>query len=191
MSTNLVERVRKARQLQGIAPMAQTPSITAAARSAANVPGGWFGGILGVVDYWNRAPGDGIGGSGGSGWQQGTIGNVTGLPADDTAHDITSLVLPFDGVWLVLLRAWVWCGPGAYAYKYGVNHAAGQPLGADNFNLVLSQPIITQHESDVVTIVDTAALGRSYWAVLSMNAPAGATYNAAMGIYAIWTASGL
>lgn len=64
MSTNLVERVRKARQLQGIAPMAQTPSITAAARSAANVPGGWFGGWLGVSPWWQYGAPGGVGAHG-------------------------------------------------------------------------------------------------------------------------------
>lgn len=65
MATNLPERVRKARQLQGAAaPVAQALTGTASSRSASVVPGGWFGGWLGVVDYWNRCPTPGGGGAG-------------------------------------------------------------------------------------------------------------------------------
>lgn len=189
MSVSVRDRVaRRVQQARTPAPRIGASGTTQARiTEAAVVPGGWFGGWLGVSPYWwNNRGGGGAGAM--SGWQQGTVNSRQGLLADDSATDITGLVLPADGVWLIVLRAWVSCGAGAYSYRYGVNNAAGQPLGADNFTLVLSQPLITQHESDVVTMVDTNALGRSFWAAISMNAPGGATYNAAMGIYALWTA---
>lgn len=120
----IMQRVQQARSP---APRASVAASQARITEAAVVPGGWFGGWLGVVDYWNRPGGGGSGPmwgvTDGSDVAPGEVGEflrlevVTDFPAGSNRQPSVPGVLPpgdwdvygwvnssvaFDSVWFQL-----------------------------------------------------------------------------------------